>query len=87
MSSFSQVLYIGVTNDLMRRVEEHKVGLVEGFTSKYKVNRLVYYEHFSDINFAIKREKELKAWRREKKINLISVSNPIFKDLYSELLG
>jgi putative endonuclease len=87
MSSFSQVLYIGVTNNLIRRVEEHKNGVVEGFTSKYKINRLVYYEHFFDINYAIKREKELKAWRREKKINLVKQSNHLFKDMYSELLG
>ena len=87
MSSFGCVLYVGVTNNLIRRVEEHKMGAVEGFTSKYKIDKLVYYEYFTDINYAIYREKEIKGWRREKKTNLIKQKNPLFRDLYSELLG
>lgn len=82
MSSFSKVLYIGVTNDIIRRAEEHKSGLHEGFSKKYKTNRLVYYEHFSDIKYAIMREKEIKKWRREKKIDLINSINLEWKDLY-----
>ncbi|TAL67747.1 MAG: GIY-YIG nuclease family protein [Bacteroidetes bacterium] len=74
--------YIGVTNDLSRRVYEHRNGLVEGFTSKYKVNNLVYYETFEDIRYAIQREKQLKNWHREWKKNLIEKENPEWKDLY-----
>lgn len=86
VSSFSKVLYIGVTNNLIRRIEEHKNEITDGFTKKYKVNKLVYYEYFTDINFAIAREKEIKGWRRSKKINLIININPEWRDLYSELL-
>lgn len=75
MASISKVLYIGVTNDLVRRVFQHKSGLHDGFTKKYKCNRLVYYEHFIDIRVAIKREKELKGWKRFKKIELIEKEN------------
>lgn len=74
-------LYIGITNDLMRRVYEHKNKLVKGFTSKYNVNLLVYYEEFNDVNIAIAREKELKGWRRAKKLILIEERNPNWKDL------
>ncbi len=76
------VLYIGVTNDLERRIYEHKNKLVEGFTSKYNVTKLVYYEGFSRITDAITREKQLKKWARDKKIFLIKTVNPEFKDLY-----
>jgi putative endonuclease len=75
-------IYIGVTNDLSRRVYEHKNGLVEGFTSKYKVHNLVYFEKFEDVRYAIQREKQLKNWRREWKKNLIEKENPEWKDLY-----
>jgi putative endonuclease len=79
-------LYIGVTNDLRRRMWEHGQGEVPGFTKQYNVNQLVYFEHFSDIRFAIAREKQLKKWRREKKVALIEQLNPEWRDLGSELL-
>ena len=74
-------LYIGVTNDIERRVQEHKNGLISGFTQKYCCHKLVYYESFSDIDQAIEREKKLKKWRREKKDWLIGTMNPERKDL------
>ena len=79
-------LYIGVTNDLMRRVEEHRHGLVPGFTSKYGVKRLVHFEEFGDIALAISRETRLKKWKREWKINLIQQTNLEWEDLYENLL-
>ena len=81
LASRSRVLYIGVTNDLARRVAEHRQGLVEGFSKKYGVDRLVFYEQTPDIRSAIAREKQLKSWRREKKIALIKGSNPTWRDL------
>jgi putative endonuclease len=81
MSNRTHVLYIGVTNDLCRRVEEHRAGTLGGFTSKYKLRRLVYFEHTNDIRGAIEREKQLKNWRREKKIALIERMNPKWSDL------
>jgi len=80
-------LYIGVTNDLIKRVYEHKNNLVEGFTKRYGVHKLVYYEIYSDIYDAIEREKRLKKWNREWKINLIKKSNPSWEDLYLNLTG
>jgi len=79
------VLYIGVTDNLIKRVYQHKMKMVPGFTEKYNTNKLVYYEVFEDINEAIKREKRLKNWHREWKINLIKEKNPNFEDLYSTL--
>ncbi len=79
-------LYIGVTNDLTKRIYEHKNGLVEGFTKKYSVNNLVYYEKTEDINSAIQREKRLKKWNRAWKIELIEKFNHDWKDLYYELI-
>jgi putative endonuclease len=76
-------LYIGVTSDLVRRVHEHKTYAVRGFTSRYKVHLLVWFECYDDVINAIVREKELKKWRREWKINLIEQSNPEWVDLYS----
>ena len=73
--------YIGVTNDLERRVREHKNGEGSEFTSKYKLNILVYYEIITDISFAIKREKQLKRWHRDWKLNLIKELNPSLSDL------
>jgi len=87
MSNRTHVLYIGVTNDLYRRVEEHREGTFGGFTSKYKLRRLVYFEHTDDIGAAIAREKQLKNWRREKKIALIERMNPTWSDLSRELFG
>ena len=74
-------LYIGLTNNLLRRTFEHENKLVEGFTSKYNVNRLVYYEQTNDINAALTREKQLKKWNRKWKINLIEKDNPQWRDL------
>ncbi len=87
MSNRTHTLYIGVTNNLYRRVEEHRAGTYGGFTSKYKMRRLVYFEHTNDIGAAIAREKQLKNWRREKKIALIERMNPTWSDLSRELFG
>jgi len=78
-------LYTGVTNDLIRRMYEHKEGFVEGFTKKYKVKVLVYFEQTTDINSAITREKCIKKWNRGWKIKLIEENNPDWKDLSLEL--
>ena len=79
-------LYIGVTSDLLKRVHEHKNNLVEGFTKKYNVHKLVYYEATEDVNSAITREKQLKKWKRRWKIELIEKKNPEWRDLYFELI-
>ena len=79
-------LYIGVTNDLPRRIYEHKHRLVPGFTSKYFLERLVYFEDTNDVGAAIAREKELKGWRRSKKIALIQTVNPQWSDLSRDLI-
>lgn len=79
-------LYIGVTNNLARRVFEHKQNSVEGFTEKYDVHTLVYYEYTENIDSALQREKQLKKWRRQWKINLIEKDNPNWNDLYETLL-
>ena len=81
MASESGVLYIGVTNHLDFRIAQHKQKLVPGFTSKYNVTKLVYFEPFADVRNAIAREKQLKRWRREKKIFLIERLNPNWRDL------
>jgi putative endonuclease len=75
------VLYIGVTNDLTRRVQEHKQSLIPGFTQQYRVTRLVYFEEFDDIRDAIAREKQLKGWLRARKLKLIEARNPTWDDL------
>jgi len=80
-------LYIGVTNDLIKRVWEHKNKFVDGFSEKYSVDKLVYYEIFEEIENAILREKRLKKWNREWKIELIESKNPGWNDLYFELIG
>lgn len=80
----NKVLYIGVTNNLERRIYEHKNKLVEGFSKKYNLNKLIYYEMTSDVNSAINREKQLKNWHRDWKINLINQFNPKWKDLSEE---
>jgi putative endonuclease len=80
-------LYIGVTNDLIRRVWEHRTKAVDGFTSKYNVTRLVYFEEFGDAISAITREKQMKKWRRAWKIALIEQANPDWSDLYTGLAG
>jgi len=75
------VFYIGITDNLKRRLYEHKNELIDGFTKKYKLKKLVYFEEYQDINEAIKREKQLKNWHRDWKINLIKNKNSTFKDL------
>ena len=85
-NKWNKVLYIGVTNNLWRRVEEHKMHLNKGFTSKYNVEKLVYYEEFNDPSDAIAREKQLKDRSRQKKIDLIESVNKEWRDLYKNPL-
>lgn len=80
------VFYVGVTNNLLRRVYEHKEKMIKGFTEKYNLVKLVYYEIYDDVITAITREKQLKRWHRDWKINLIMAANPELTDLYNELL-
>lgn len=80
------VLYTGVTNNLIRRIYEHRQKLGSKFTTRYSVTKLVYYEIFNDIEEAIKREKQIKAGSRQKKIDLILKDNPKFEDLYSQIV-
>jgi putative endonuclease len=84
LSSYSKVLYTGETDDLVRRLNEHKQKLIPGFTAKYQVNRLVYFECCPDIHQAILREKQIKGWSRRKKVELIEKDNPEWKDLSEE---
>ena len=84
MASRTHVFYVGVTNNLRRRVREHKDGVYDGFTAQYKVNRLVWYESWLYVKNAIAREKRIKPWRREKKIWLIEAMNPTWRDLSEE---
>jgi putative endonuclease len=81
------VLYVGVTNDLKRRVVEHRLGIIEGFTKKYSLSRLVYFEFFESVQDAIYREKRLKRWPREWKINLVEKNNPLWRDILSDNFG
>ena len=78
-------LYLGVTSDILKRVWQHKNGLVEGFTKKYGIERLVYYENHKDAENAIKREKQLKKWRRAWKLELIEEKNSEWRDLYADI--
>ena len=78
------VLYIGVTNNICRRLDEHRAGVIRGFTAKYHLKKLVYYETTTDVISAIAREKQLKGWKRERKIALIESQNPGWKDLSLE---
>lgn len=80
-------MYIGVTNNLDKRVYEHKLKLIHGFTAKYNIHRLVYFQEFKDIEEAIAMEKRIKGWTRQKKINLIRTINPHIKDLAEEMLS
>jgi len=86
-SGYSGTLYVGVTSNLLKRIWEHKNGITQGFTKKYNVKRLVYYELFENMENAILREKQLKGGSRKKKIQLIEGANPDWKDLYDEVLG
>ena len=81
------VLYIGMTNDLARRISEHRVGEIPGFTANYRCRKLVYYEHCTNVHDAIAREKQLKKWSRSKKVGLIATMNPRRNDLAPEVLG
>ena len=83
-NKYMSTIYTGVTNDIVRRVWEHRSGNIRGFTSRYKCGWLLYYEEFSDINQAIAREKQIKGWKRDKKIELIISLNPMRKDLANE---
>ena len=85
LASASRVLYVGVTGDLLRRVHEHKEKKVPGFTARYRVTELVYFEAFGDARLAIAREKQIKGWLRVKKIALIESFNPQWKDLSAGL--
>ena len=87
LANWSKTLYVGVTNDLERRLFEHKNGLVEGFTRKYRIDRLVYFQSTTDVFAAISREKQLKTWRRSRKVELIESSNPDWKDLSEEWIN
>ncbi len=86
LSSTNGVLYVGMTNDLVRRVAQHKRGELPGFTKRYNVNHLVYFEHTHDVAAAIAREKQIKGWVREKKAALIESKNPRWVDLYPGLV-
>jgi putative endonuclease len=81
------VFYVGMTNDLARRVSEHRFGEVPGFTSAYRCRKLIYYEHCTDVQDAIAREKQLKKWSQQKKLALIATLNPRWRDLAPEVLG
>ena len=81
MTNRSGTLYIGVTNNIKQRVHQHKNKLIEGFTKKYNIDKLIYVETFGDVNSAIAREKTIKGWLRKKKIELIKTANPDWKDL------
>ena len=85
LESRTKTLYLGITNDLVRRVYEHKNKMIEGFTKKFNIDRLIYYEEFDDIEEAILREKRLKKWNREWKLNLIRTTNPDLEDLYEAI--
>ena len=85
LSSYKKVLCIGITSNLRKRIWEHREGVVSGFTKKYHIKMLVYDEVYDDHETAIKREKQLKKWRREKKLKLIESMNPEWKDLYETL--
>jgi putative endonuclease len=84
LTNVLRTLYIGITNDLVRRIEEHRSGLGSDFTRRYHVHQLVYYESTNSVWAAIEREKELKSWRRSRKIDLINEKNPEWKDLASD---
>ncbi|HEX2786950.1 MAG TPA: GIY-YIG nuclease family protein [Ignavibacteria bacterium] len=83
-NKLNKVLYTGVTNNLCSRVSQHKSGIIDGFSKRYKLNKLIYFENTDDIKSAIEREKQIKGWLREKKIKLIENFNPQWNDLYEE---
>ena len=85
-SQTNGTLYVGMTSDLIKRVYEHKQNLVDGFSKKYSIHNLVYYEHYSEAQEAIMREKQIKKWNRKWKLRLIEEKNPGWKDLYDEII-
>ena len=85
LASRSRTLYTGVTSNIHKRIQQHREGRAPGFTSQYRVHRLVHYETYGDVKAAIGREKEIKGWRREKKVALIEESNPTWDDLAPEI--
>jgi putative endonuclease len=85
VASLQKTLYVGVTNDLVRRIYEHKTGATRGFTSRYRVNRLVYYEPHHEVRAAITREKQLKGWVRKRKVELIEAENGEWNDLSGQI--
>ena len=84
-NKYNTTMYVGVTNNLERRISEHRQELIEGFTKKYHIHKLVYYEFYNNIKDAIIREKQIKGWRRDKKNNLVETLNPEWNDLYDEI--
>ena len=81
----NNVLYTGITNNLIRRIYEHKKKIYKGFSAKYNLNKLIYFEYTDDVNEAIKREKQIKGGSRKKKLDMINSMNPNWKDLYDEM--
>ena len=81
LTNYSKTLYTGMTNNLSRRIYEHKNKIIKGFTSRYKLNKLVYFEITNEVQTAILREKQIKGWLRKKKIDLIEKENPTWRDL------
>ncbi len=86
LASKSGTLYIGVTSDIKRRIYEHKSKIIKGFTERYNIDRLMFYQEFDNVNQAIESEKKFKKWGRQKKMDLIKVMNPGFIDLYENLI-
>ena len=86
-NNYNKILYTGVTSNLFKRVNEHKEKLIGGFTSRYNVNKLVYYEEFETMPQAIAREKQIKGGSRQKKLDLVNSKNPEWKDLYEEFFA
>ncbi len=84
-NTYNTVFYIGVTNDIIRRTIEHRTGIIVGFSKRYKLHKLVFYEVTGDISYALAREKQLKNWRRKWKLDLIRTINPSLKDLIDDL--
>ena len=84
---FNNLLYVGVTNDIVRRISEHKSHSIQGFTERYKIDKLVYVESCKDINDAIAREKQIKSWNRKRKFDLINTQNPDLVDLFDSTFG
>jgi putative endonuclease len=87
LTSSRGTLYTGVTSNLVRRVSQHRSGVVSGFTSRYRVHRLIYFEETTDVQAALHREKQIKAWSRKEKLKLIRTMNPRFTDLWEEFEG